>query len=79
MVQLLPHAMAAVAISLAVLVSIATGILLIIDTYKGYEGKQLPKLIAGIIILLIAAFIASFILLFKRRIRLMGLYLAWST
>lgn len=33
----------------------------------------------GIVMLLVAAFIVAFILLFKRRIRLMGLFLAWST
>jgi hypothetical protein len=71
--------MSAVAIFLSVLVAIGIGILLIVDNSRGYEGKELCKLIVGVVMLLIAAFIVAFILLFKRRIKLMGLFLAWST
>lgn len=79
LVQIIPHAMSAIAIFLSVLVSVGVGVLFLIDTPKGLEDKGILKLIVGVVMLLVAVFIVGFILLFKRRIRLMGLFLAWST
>lgn len=79
LVQAFPQAMAAVSIFLSIIVSIVIGIILIVLTPKGFEGKGLFKFIVGIVMLLIAAFIVIFLLLFRRRIKLMGFFLKWST
>jgi hypothetical protein len=79
LVQILPFAMSAISIFLSVAIALGIAILLFVDPSKGFEGKEVVKLVVAIILILIAFFIVGFILMFKRRIRLMGLFLAWST
>jgi hypothetical protein len=77
--QLIPQIIAPLSVFLAIAISIAIGVILIVLNPKGFEGKELLKLIVGISSLVIALFLLFCLIQFRKSIKIMGLYLAWST
>lgn len=78
LVQLIPRLMAGLSIILASLLLIAFGILLLVDNPKGWQGKQVWRIIIGILLILFALFCVVLLCIYKRRIKITGVLLHYA-
>ena len=75
LVQVAPSFMGIFATVLAALISVAIGVLLLVDNSKGFENYFILRIAVSVVLFIIAIYIILLTMLYKRRTSLMKFFL----